>query len=235
MMIMKIDKLQFTKLLCLCLFCVFTTATFAQKESDNVNDGNVKYKKKQYTEAEIDYRKGLLKNLKSMEATYNLGNALYRQGKFPEAVEQYSKSVTLNPDSKTKAAAAFHNAGNAMLNQRKIAEAIAAYKQALKANPKDDETRYNLAYAQLLLKNQKNNQKKKQNQKQNQDKQNENQKNQQGKQNDQNKQQQQSQANQMTKENAQRILDALLQDEKNTQDKAKKQQVRNVKKADKDW
>ena len=209
------------------LFSFMTLTVFAQKESADIRAGNKLYKSEKYTEAEIAYRKGLLKNQKSFEANYNLGNALFKQKKYPEALEQYKNALGLQPHEKEKMAAGFHNTGNALLADKKIEESINAYKLALKNNPKDDETRYNLAYAQMMLKKQQQNKDKdKEDKDQNQDK----------KEDPKPKEQPQPQKQQqMSKENAQQILDALQQDEKNAQEKAKKQQVRGAKKADKDW
>ena len=143
----------------------------------------------------------------------------------------------MQPKEKNKIAAALHNTGNSLLVDNKIEESIKAYKSSLKANPADNETRYNLAYAQAMLKKQqqnkdKNKDKKDQNKDKDKDKQDQ-------KQPQQPKEQQQKQPQQqepkMSKENAQQILDALSQDEKNAQDKAKKQPVRGTKKAEKDW
>jgi len=204
---------------------IFTASTFAQKENNDIRAGNKKYNNKKYIEAEVDYRKGLLKNPNSFEANYDLGNTLFRQKKYDEASKQFEKSAALSLHDKVKKAAAYHNLGNSLLLQNKIEESIEAYKNALRNNPKDNETRYNLAYAQLLLKNQKKNQDKNQNQQQQQNK-------------DKNKENQQnknSQPPQMTKENAQQILDALMQDEKDALKKVKKQPIKESKSSDKDW
>ncbi len=197
----------------------------AQKESNDVRAGNRLYKSDKFTEAEIEYRKGLQKNPTSFEANYNLGNALFKQKKYAEALEQFKNSIALQSKDKVKLAAALHNAGNSLLSEKKIEESISAFKSALKANPKDDETRYNLAYAQSLLKKQQ----------ENKDKDKEDKKDQEKKEDDQKKQDQQQQKPQMSKENAQQILDALMQDEKNTMEKAKKQAAKGKKSADKDW
>jgi len=199
--------------------------TYAQKESDDVRAGNRLYKSDKFTEAEIEYRKGLQKNPTSFEANYNLGNALFKQKKYADALEQFKNSTALQSKDKIKLAAALHNTGNALLSDQKIEESIAAYKGALKANPKDDETRYNLAYAQSMLKKQQQNKDKNKDDKKDQEKKDDKQKN----------QNQQPQQPQMSKENAQQILDALMQDEKNTMEKAKKQAAKNKKSADKDW
>ncbi|HOL00827.1 MAG TPA: tetratricopeptide repeat protein [Paludibacteraceae bacterium] len=213
------------KFILILLMFIFTASTFAQKENNDIRAGNKKYNNKKYIEAEVDYRKGLLKNPNSFEANYDLGNTLFRQKKYDEASKQFEKSAALSLHDKVKKAAAYHNLGNSLLLQNKIEESIEAYKNALRNNPKDNETRYNLAYAQLLLKNQKKNQDKNQNQQQQQNK-------------DKNKEDQQnknSQPPQMTKENAQQILDALMQDEKDALKKVKKQPIKESKSSDKDW
>lgn len=141
----------------------------AQEEWSDVREGNKLYKSEKYIDAEVAYRKGLQKNRMSFEAYYNLGNALFKQKKYPEALEQYKIALALQPTEKAKIAAVYHNVGNALLSDKKIQESIDAYKMALKANPKDDETRYNLAFAQTLLQQQKNNQQKKSQKENNED------------------------------------------------------------------
>lgn len=220
MMYMKINGL-----LLIMLFGVGNL--IAQEESSNVREGNKLYKSEKYVDAEVAYRKGLQKNPKSFEANYNLGNALFKQGKNSEAFEQFKNAAALQSDNKEKMSAVFHNAGNALLAEKKYDESINAYKMALKMNPKDDETRYNLAYAQMMLKKQQQNKDKKDDKK-DQEKEKE-------KQQQQQQPQPQPQQPKMSKQNAQQILDALMQDEKNTMEKTKKQPVRAKKSAEKDW
>ncbi len=207
-----------------------TLPIFSQEEYVDVRDGNKLYKSKQYTDAEIAYRKGLLKNPKSLEAAYNLGNALFKQEKYAEALEQYQRVVPTANISKAKLASALHNTGNALLMQQKVAESIEAYKNSLRINPKDDETRYNLAYAQHLLKNQ--DKQDKQDQKQDQQKQDDQQNK---KEKNEDEKQEQPQPSDISKDRAEQILEALMQDEKDTMEKAKKQPKSSRKGTDKDW
>lgn len=212
--------------------CIFCVPTMAQKESRYINQGNKFYKQEKYAEAEQAYQTGLSQNNKAFSGAFNLGNALYRQERYDEAVQQYITAASLAGDDKVRVASSYHNAGNAFLQAGHIEKSIDAYKQALRNNPTDDETRYNLAYAQHLLK--------KQEQEQNQSQQEQNQNQQEQNQNQQEQDQDQNQDhqnNQMPKDQAEQILNALQQDEKQTQEKLKEKQKQQNKrqKVEKDW
>lgn len=233
------------------LFC--SGAVFAQKaERKNVREGNKLYADEKFTESEIAYRKSLEVNPRSVEGTYNLGNALYKQKKFPEAAEQYqlltgqAQKMVETEEGKTRLANVFHNLGDISMQSKEYQKSVEAFKQSLRLNPKDDETRYNLALAQKLLEDQQN-----QNQDQNQDQQDQDKKEDQENKDDQQQQQQQQQNDQkedktqqeqqqneqMSQDNAQQMLDAFLQDEKETQEKVKKAQAQQQqrRKTDKEW
>lgn len=215
----------------------------AQQKTDRdyLRSGNKLYNDSLFIKAEVDYRKALDINPKSTDAMFNLGNALLMQQKVKEAMEQY-ESVSKVEKDKSKLAEIYHNMGVILQSAKQYPQCIEAYKESLRNNPKDDETRYNLALAQKMLKDQQQNQQNqdqqqqqqeqkedKQEQEQNQDQQEQDQKNQQQ------QQQQQQNKNEMSKENAQQLLNAVMQDEKNVQDKVKKQLQIQGKKLDKDW
>jgi tetratricopeptide (TPR) repeat protein len=233
-----------TKHILLILFLFASFGVMAQKaERSNVRHGNRFYEKKKYTEAEVSYRKALEVNPHSKEGTYNLGNALYKQKKAKEALEQYQKALSCENNPQRKSAI-FHNAGNCFMAAKEYDKAVDSYKNSLRLNPDDNETRYNLAMAQAFLKQQqqqqkqdKNKDKKDQNKDQNKDKQQQKQDDQEKKNNKDKQQQQQQQQEQVSKEKAQQLLDALSQDEKDTQEKVKKLQMQQSKprKTDKDW
>jgi tetratricopeptide (TPR) repeat protein len=227
-----------------------TGAVVGQKaERRHVREGNELYGKEKFTEAEIAYRKSVDVNPRSVEGAYDLGNALYRQQKFPEAAEQYQlvtgQSERLLSENRTANAArlaeAYHNLGNIGMQAKEYAKSVEAYKQSLRLNPKDDETRYNLALAQKLLDDQ---QQQDQDQDQNQDQQDqEQQQDQQQQQQDQQQDQDQKTQEQpqpdeqMSQDNAQQLLDAFLQDEKDTQEKVKQAQAKQQerRRTDKQW
>jgi Ca-activated chloride channel family protein len=237
----------------LCLLCFIQV--FAQSERKEIRKGNEEYKAGKYPEAELSYRKALEKNNKSTVGTYNLGDALYRQKKYEEAADQYKNNAEIPGNGKEQKSNSNFNLGNALLKAEKYEESIEAYKKALKSNPKDEDARYNLAYAQSKLlqqqqqqqqdKNNKDNkdnkdQKKNQQQQQQQDKKEQDKKDQQQQQQDQaenkknEEKRQEGKPPKISKEDAERMLEALKNDEKNLQKKmAKKEGVRG--KVDKDW
>lgn len=226
------------------LFIVFlfgTVVAFAQKEErDLIRKGNRFFNDSVFVDAEVNYRKALEINPKSTVSMYNLGNTLFQQKKSKDAVEQYVAASKIEKD-KDKLAHIYHNMGVIFQSEKDYAKAVEAYKMSLRNNPKDDETRYNLALAQKMLKDQQQNQQD-QNQDQNKDNNQQQDKKEQDqkKQNDQNKDQQQppkqeKKDNQMSKENAEQLLNSVMQDEKDVQDKVKKQQVIRGRRLEKDW
>lgn len=228
------------------LFVILAAGASAQKiERDYIRKGNRLFNDSVFVDAEVNYRKALEVNPKSTVSMYNLGNTLSQQQKFKDAMEQYVAAGKIEKD-KMKLAHIYHNMGVLFQAGKDYAQAVEAYKMSLRNNPKDDETRYNLALAQKMLKDQQQNQQNQdQNQDQNKDEQERKQDQQkdQNKQNDQKKDDQQQQPpkpekkdNEMSKENAEQLLNSVMQDEKDTQDKVKKQQqVIQGGRLEKDW
>ena len=204
-----------------------TSLLFAQQESGDVRRGNKQYNDSNYTEAEVHYRRALDKNQQSFEGYFNLGDALFRQEKYPEALEQYTKAERcLNANDKLRKeelqkrlAATYHNMGNALYAQQQYDKAVGAYQQSLRNNPKDNDTRYNLVKAMHQLQQQQQNQQQEQQQQQ---------------QNQQQEQQQQQDKQQMDQETAEQILRALEQDEQETQEKLQRQQGKK-RRVEKEW
>ena len=227
------------------LLCVGAGQALAQEKTDRdyLRSGNKLYNDSLFIKAEVDYRKALELNPKSTDAMFNLANALLMQQKAKEAMEQY-ESVSKIEKDKEKLAQIYHNMGVILQSSKQLPQCIEAYKESLRNNPKDDETRYNLALAQKQLKDQQQNQQNQDQQQQQQEQQqkqeekqdqNKDQQDQKEQQQQQDQQQQQQNKNEMSKENAQQLLNAVMQDEKNVQDKVKKQLQIQGKKLDKDW
>ena len=204
--------------------CLLTPVS-AQTDRQYIRQGNKQFTAGDYPNAEVSYRKAVEKNPKNPQAAYNLGNALLAQKKDSAAIEQFQNASKLetNPLRKYQS---FHNMGVICQSQKMYGEAIEAYKNALRLNPTDDETRYNL----ILCKHEKQKQdQNKQNQDQNKndqkkDDQKDQQKQDQNKDKDKKEDKQQEQKPQMSKDNAEQLLNAAMQQEKQTQDRLKKAQ-----------
>ncbi len=174
-----------------------TTEAQAQKwpERSRVRRGNRAYERLDYDRAEERYREAQQLSDTCFEATFNLGDALYKQQKFDEAEKVFTALAADSTRNNLDRAHSYYNLGNALFQQKKYQEALAAYKRSLRLNPADLETKYNYAYTKKYIEDNQqgggggggNN-----NQNQNQNDQNQ----QGGGQNDQNKDQQNDQQNQ---------------------------------------
>lgn len=217
------------------LFLLTASSAFAQKtERDYLRSGSKLYNDSLFIKSEVDFRKSLEINPKSTDGIFNLGNTLLMQQKAKEAMEQFESASKIEKD-KDKLAQIYHNMGVILQSSKQYPQCIEAYKESLRNNPKDDETRYNLALAQKLLKDQQENQNQDQKQNPQDDKNNQNKDQQEQDENNQQNQNQQQNKAEMSKENAQQLLNAVMQDEKNVQDKVKKRLQIQGKKLDKDW
>lgn len=226
--------------------------SYAQRtDRDFVRRGNKLYADSLFVKAEVEYRRALDVNPQSMEAMYNLGNSLLAQQKAEEAMKQYQAAASLIPaggrniavadEDKMKLAQIYHNMGVLLQSSQQLDACIEAYKSALRNNPRDHETRYNLTLAMKQRQQQ-------QEQQQNQDQQKEEEKQEQEQQEQQNQQEQEQQEQQeqqqqqpqeqqdMSKENAEQMLNAIMQDEKEIQEKVQKamQEVQ-PRRFEKDW
>ncbi|MCX8081210.1 MAG: tetratricopeptide repeat protein [Bacteroidia bacterium] len=222
------------------LFLIFILA-FTQNDEKYVYYGNKLMRLKQYPQAALLFQKALKENPNNTAARYNLGNALFRQARdlkldstknlpipaqipkdslvrmlLQEAVSYY-EPITQRISNKDTLQKTWHNIGNAHLWKEDYNAAIEAYKKALKINPKDEYTRYNLAYALKKRKDQSGGGGGKSNQQQNQ------------------KQQQQNQQQEMDKQEADRILRAIMQAEQKLHDKNKHQKDPKSANPEKDW
>jgi len=249
------------------LFVVFIAlAVEAQSERKLVRNGNSEYEDGNFTEAEVQYRKALDQNPNYFNGKFNLGDAMYEQENYEESGKLFNELTEAKLTDEQKAGA-YYNLGNTFLKAQKYAESIDAFKKSLRLNPDDYDAKYNLEYARKMLgdqqqqdqdqnqdqdkKDQDKEQDKKDDQNKDQDKDQDkkDQDKEQDKQdhkNDQNKndksdqnkdQKQQPQPQQISKQDAQRMLDALKNDEKATLQKLQKEKAKAVKggKSEIDW
>ena len=229
------------------MLLVGTAQVGAQTDRNLIRQGNRAFKSQKWAVAETQYRKAIFKNQKNPQAIYNLGCALMAQQKDSMAIQQFTNAAQLETN-RLRRAASYHNMGVIMQNHREYAQAIEFYKMALRCNPQDNETRYNLALCKKLLKNNpqnkdKNKDKNKKDQnkdknKDNKDKNDDKNKNDKNKNKNNKNNQNQNQPNQdkMSRENAEQLLNAAVQQEQATKRKLQKAMSQPRRKAyDKNW
>ena len=229
------------------------TNAVAQTDRNLIRQGNRAFKSQKWAAAETQYRKAIFKNQKNPQAIYNLGCALLMQQKDSLAMVQFGNAAQLESNI-FRRSKSYHNMGVVMQNHQEYAQAIEYYKMALRCNPQDNETRYNLALCKKLLKNNQQNQNNKNNKDKNKndknkDKKNDKNKNKDGQnKNDQNKDKQNKNQNKnnsdknkqnqekMSRDNAEQLLNAAIQQEKATKRKMQKAMSQPRRKVyDKNW
>lgn len=241
-----------------------TAQMFAQVDRHDVRAGNRKFKKEDWREADISYRKALVKDSTSVAANYNLANTAYRQKNYDEAGKLLDRIKESAPAS-SHVSDYWFNAGDVALAKKDYQAAVNAFKSALLANPSDLEAKENYIYAKKKLEDQQKNgggdgqNDQNQNQDQNQNNQNnqdnkdqQNDQNQQDKQDnkdqdkgrDQNNNQGQNQNGQsgqqpvkISPQQAQQMLKAIQAKEKETQDKVNREKAEALKsrQKEKNW
>ena len=234
------------------LFLTFTVSLNCQSDPNNrVFDANKKSIKQNFSEAEVDYRKAISRNEIQNTASYNLGNLLFENKNYDEAIQEYFKTQK-NSEIDLEKHSAFHDLGNTYMKKKDYAQAVEAYKNALRNNSEDDETRYNYALAKKFLEgdkrqnsqnsddseeekkdkseDQKENKDENKNSDQNSDSENEKPK-------DQEKDKNQDEGGGLSKQQMENLLDAVNNIEKDLNEKIKsgKKKVQTTKKAQKDW
>jgi Ca-activated chloride channel homolog len=225
------------------LWAASASAQLANDERSIIKEGNTYYLSQDYAKASEWYKRYLDKNNNiSPTANYNFGNTAYRQNDFDKAIEAFTRSTEQASDADTKAKA-FHNLGNTYLKKNDYEKAAEAYKNALRQTPNDLDTKNNLAYAMRQVQQQKQQQQKQQQEKEQKDE----------KQDDQNKdnpekdktppkeepkddkKKDDGEPNE-PKDNSDKLMDIIEQEDKNTQKKLQERQAKGKKKdIEKDW
>lgn len=215
------------------LFFIFSNnISFSQNVKKEIIKGNQAYQKKNYDGAENAYRDALKVAPDNATANYNLGNTMYRKDNTDEAIQSYDNTIQNSGDSVIKEKASY-NKGVAYQKEKKLQECISAYENALMMDPTDEDARQNLQRALKQLQQQ---QPQNQNNNKQQEKKNQKKQQKQKPQNQQQNNQPQPQSSKMTKEDAEEKLKALLENEKELQDKLHKMKgVAAPDKPEKDW
>lgn len=258
MIINNIFKVLLSSLL---LVAAVTIDAYGQGENRLIRKGNRAFDKGDFEAAEVEYQRSLERNRQNVIAEFNLGGAIHQQENFEESAAIFDQLSRRNlPDDKR--AMSFHNLGNSLLYQQQFEQAIEAYKNALRINPDDMDTKYNLLYAQQMLQEQEqseqqqdqtqddqqdqqdqDDQQQQQDQAQDQQQDDQQQQDQQAEQQgqeqqqDASQQQAQTQPRQISREDAERMLQALQDRERQTLERLKEQEFKNAERVrtEKDW
>lgn len=220
-------------------FLVLSAApAYCQADRKEVRAGNRKFRKDNFKEAEIDYRKAQVKDSTSIAASYNLASALYRQQDY-----QGAKAALESVQGENLPSDYHYNKGDAALALKDYKTAVDEFRAALLQSPDDLDAKENYIYAKKMLENQQNqnqnqqnqdqnqdqqNQDQDQNQDQNQDQQNQQDRNQQDQNQDRNQQDSNNNQNQepsISPQQAQQMLNAIQAREKQTQDKVNREKA----------
>lgn len=203
----------------------------AQEEREYIRKGNRLYKKSEFAGSEGMYRRAHDQEGSTEDAVFNLGNALYKQGRFGEAADEFIRSAAAGETDTVRQAQSLYNLGNSLVKEQKYEEGIRAYINSLKLDPGNLEAKYNLAWAQDQLQQQQQQQDQGQNNDENQEDNNDNQQQQgqndeqQQDQENQSRDQEQQQEQSMSREDAKRLLDALAANEKETREKVQREKA----------
>ena len=224
-------------------------SAWSQVDRQDVRKGNRDYRKENWREAEIDYRKALVKDSMSVAATYNLASTLYREGDSAQAqkVLEGRKDVAA---TSADAADYFYNLGDMALANKDYQTAVNAFKESLLLNPADLDAKENYIYAKKKLEDQQQNQQNQNDQNQQDDKNKDQDKKDDQKENDEqqppkqqpqdkpdNNKQEQQQEPKISPQAAQQMLQAIQEKEKETQEKVKKEKAKalNSRQKEKNW
>ena len=220
------------------------TPAGAQGDRKDVRRGNRDFRKENFREAEIDYRKALVKDSLSVAANYNLASVLYRQKDMDQAAKVLERIKDVAPAAES-AADYYFNRGDVAIAQQDWQGAVDAFRESLLRNPGDLDAKENYIYARKKLEEQQQNQQQNQND-QNQDQQNNNQnqdnQNNQNNQNNpnnqddkQNQQGQQPPRSGMSEQQQQQLLNAIQAQEDKTQEKLDEKAKGVIIKGRKNW
>ena len=255
---MKTMKNIFINILsALLLFLFFSGKTiWAQSGREKVIEGNKLYNEEKYDEALNKYRDAQVHSPESPVIKFNIGNTNYKKKKYEDAIKEFESSLT--NDDVNMQAKAYYNIGNTLYRSGKLPESILSYKKSLELNPEDEDAKYNLEFVRAQLKDQadkqqqnpeqqqqqqqqqqeqqqeQNEENKQDQQEQQQEQQSQNNEEQQEQEEQQQQQQPQPSEEEMSQEDAERILNALEEDQENLKD-ARKQRMPAGRSIGKDW
>lgn len=218
---------------------------FLASSLNDARKANEAFKNGDYELAVQLYRQAIDQNPENPRLYFNLGNALAEAGNTEEAMEVYEqfKSMTEVHDQQ---ALADYNKGKLLSEQENFDEAISHFREALRKNPTDEDARFNYELAQRMKQQQEQQEQQQDSQsdqddsdgeEEQEDDQNQQQNpNQQPQNQDQPQdQEQRPEPSNMSEEEAENILDALKQLERELLENREKEANVRRQQNDKDW
>ena len=126
----------------------------ADQADSNIQEGLNQYQEGLFPEAEKNFAEARSNRPDDRRLDYNLGSSYYKQGKYEEALQDYTKSALdeSNPQLKKDS---LYNAGNALFKMGKLKEAEKTYKNVLVLDPSDMNAKFNLEFVREQLKKEK--------------------------------------------------------------------------------
>jgi tetratricopeptide (TPR) repeat protein len=250
-------------LILLWLLLILTSVTPASLRADldrsKIKKGIQSFEKEQWDESLQHFQDALLDDPENPVGHYNVGESLYKKKNYEEALKSYEKA--LSTDQIAIREKIYYNLGNTYYQLNKYQEAIQSYIKALDLDPDDQDAKHNLELVRAKLKEMAEKQPmENQQQQQQQSGGQQQQQQQQGDEQDQNEQEQEQHQEQqqaqegdekkeqdkqsvkpvekqkeLTKEEAERILQALKSEEKENQKLRQVQRPAGRAPVEKDW
>ncbi len=241
-------KMKFLSIMLLSFF--LSGFSLIDRGNHHNTKGVKKYKKKKYAQSLKEFQKAKDYTLYDRKLDFNIGDALFKLGKYEEALNYYKNAINSSDENLKKST--YYNMGNVYYKTKRYKQALDSYKNALKIDPSFKKAKKNLELTIKKLKEKKKqNKNSKKNNKQKQDKKNQNNKSQKDKQKqkqnkNRNNQNNQSKKNlkqnkpQNKKQNLEKkllenLLNNLKKKESKKRKKLKKGKKKRVKSYEKDW
>ena len=134
------------------LLLLIISPVYADQADSNIQEGLKHYDEGQFPEAEKSFSEARLVRPKDRRLDYNLGSSYYKQGKYKEALQDYSHAAGEPSEDSILQKNSLYNSGNALFKMGKLEDAEKVYKKVLSLDPSDMDTKFNLEFVREQLK-----------------------------------------------------------------------------------
>lgn len=132
-------------------FSVISVSFGQSKYRTELYRGNQSFENQDFEKASMHYLNAIAEDKKDAKAHYNLGNNLYKNNKYADAIASYQNALKYAKNEQEKTDI-LYNLGNAQLKNNQPKMAAESYQQALKLSPKNERIVYNLRMAKKQIK-----------------------------------------------------------------------------------